>query len=375
MCSQIAFGMDQSKTLTNNSPGPKYLLMKRRESEESLKNVSPFLLRKVIDTVCGEIEICKKLFNGEILLKTKNLVQASKLIKLKSLSPSIKIDVTEHKSLNFTKGVMYTNSLRGVSEEEILLELKSQNVTEVKKILKKVGIELKETGLIILTFATINLPEFLHVGYEIMNLREYIPLPMKCKNCQRYGHTAKFCKNDKICCDCGALTHTTESNPTCQNNVLCINCKEENREDTKHSANNRKCPVFLKFKEIQAIKTLQKVGQKKANQLYNERHPNNSTFSTVTRNITQFSSTEDLYKLETPTTSNFNKTNHTATNSTPQHKLKNTKPITKTTTILPRNTSKRTLSLLKTNANKKANLHAAKKSSTDEDDDPLMDES
>lgn len=376
MSAQIAFDMDQTKTLSNNSLGPKYLLMKRRENEESLKNVSPYLLRKVIDAVCGEIEMCKKLYNGEVLLKTKNFVQDTKLIKLSSLSPTIKIEVTEHKSLNYTKGVLYTNSLRGVSEEEIILESKNQNVTDVKKILKKEGDELKETGLIIFTFATIDLPEYLHVGYEKMYLREYIPLPMKCKNCQRYGHLAKFCKNDSICHNCGSVSHTTEDNPTCQKNEMCINCKEDNREDTKHSANNKICPVFLKFKEIQAIKTTQKVGQKKATQLYHERHFTKSTYAAVSRKVTQYSSTEDLYCLETPTTSTSPRTTSNAqANSTPQQIQENTKNENKTkTTILPKNTSKRARALLKAKENKKANLLIEKKPKTDEDEDLQMDD-
>ena len=44
-----------------------------------------------------------------------------------------------------------------MDEKEILLELKTQNVYGVKKILKKFGNDLMETGLIIITFATLHL--------------------------------------------------------------------------------------------------------------------------------------------------------------------------------------------------------------------------
>lgn len=43
----------------------------------------------------------------------------------------------------------------------------------------------KETGLIILIFASLNLPETLMIGYERVNIRPYIPLPLRCRNCLR----------------------------------------------------------------------------------------------------------------------------------------------------------------------------------------------
>lgn len=73
--------------------------------------------------------------NGTLLLKTKNYVQATKLIKVISFTTEIKVEVTEHDNLNTSKGIVYDNSLRGISEDIILSEMKSQNVCEVKKIL------------------------------------------------------------------------------------------------------------------------------------------------------------------------------------------------------------------------------------------------
>lgn len=157
---------DKTKKLTILSDGPKYLIIKRVDSnnnndaannaenrkENTLVNVSPFLIKKVIDFTCGgEVEVCKKLRNGTILIKTKNFTQANKLIQLCSLNHNIKIEVTEHNSLNFVRGVIYSNDLRGISEEEILSELKNQKVYKVNKIMKRNDNTLIETGLIIVT--------------------------------------------------------------------------------------------------------------------------------------------------------------------------------------------------------------------------------
>lgn len=122
---QLLFELDNGKHMKDLTLGPKYLVMSRINSDENLTNISPFLIKKVIDGVCGEVETCKKLQSGTILIKTKSFSQANKLIKLISLSPTIKVEVSEHKSLNFSKGVIYCNDLRNIPENEILEELKS----------------------------------------------------------------------------------------------------------------------------------------------------------------------------------------------------------------------------------------------------------
>lgn len=296
--SNISFELDNSKKLKNDTPGPKFLIMKRLESNSTLKDISPFLIKKTIDTVCGEIDSCKTLTSGDKLIKTKNAIQAAKLIKLIALSPTIKIEVSEHFTLNSSKGVIYCNSLREIKEEEILFELKAQNVTEVKKILKKEGETLKETGLIIFTFSTPELPLNINIGYEKIPMRPYIPLPMKCRNCHRYGHLAKFCKNSIICANCGCPPHTDENNPVCLNKPMCINCNENELEEKNHSSNDKKCPIFIKQKEIQAIKITQKVDIRTALQTCNVRNRYTTSFATTVRNPIRYSSDEKLYKSE-----------------------------------------------------------------------------
>lgn len=108
------------------------------------------------------VESCKKTRAGTLLVKTKNTTQANKLLKLTSMHNKISVSVSLHKTLNVSKGVIYCNDLRGINEADILEELKTQNISEVKKILKKQNNELIETGLIIITFDSQKLPEHMH---------------------------------------------------------------------------------------------------------------------------------------------------------------------------------------------------------------------
>lgn len=304
--------MDKKKTCTILTPGPKYLVMKRVNSEKTLSEVSPFLIKKVIDGTCGgEVDTCKKLLNGTILIKTKTFLQARNLIQLTSLTESIIVEVCEHQSLNYVRGVVYSNDLRNIPEEEILNELKNQNVYKVNKILRKTNNELQETGLIIITFASTSLPAELSIGYEKVKIRPYIPLPLKCRNCLRYGHLSKFCTNIKICFNCSRDYHLNdEINETCSHTQMCINCKEDDKEINSHSANSKACPIFLKEKEIQAIITLEKTNRKTAIKKYSDRHPSAATsYSSITKSANNQTSTINQQQP-------IIKTNSTSLNST-----------------------------------------------------------
>lgn len=85
------------------------MLIARKNSNETLKNISPFLIKKVIDNVCGEVDMCKKIRSGELLVKTKNATQATKLIQLVSLNNEIRVEVKEHNYHNtLTAKVLFT---------------------------------------------------------------------------------------------------------------------------------------------------------------------------------------------------------------------------------------------------------------------------
>lgn len=68
----------------------------------------------------------------------------------------------------------------------------------------------------------------------------------QCMNCQRHGHTKKFCQRNPRCVKC-TENHATSQCPrkTRNKDVKCINCGEN------HPANYKGCRVY---KELQKIK-------------------------------------------------------------------------------------------------------------------------
>jgi len=150
------------------------------------------------------------------------------------------VEIFEHKRLNYSKGVIYSNDLRYISKEDILNELKAQNGTEVDKIIRKKDNNLKETGLIILTYATTTLPETINIGYEHVKIRPHIPGPLKCRNCQKFNHPTKACNNEKTCSNCSEV-HSPDDED-CTKPKFCINCKHL---DNHHIPLDQNCPTFI----------------------------------------------------------------------------------------------------------------------------------
>ena len=73
----------------------------------------------------------------------------------------------------------------------------------------------------------------------------YIPNPLRCFKCQRYGHHKMNCKRELACARCGVVGHEDKE---CTSKPHCVNC------DGDHGSFSRDCTAWKKEKEIQTIK-------------------------------------------------------------------------------------------------------------------------
>lgn len=277
---------DAKKTLANPSPGEKFLVLHRNDGNETMATVSPFVLRKCIDGVCGIINNITCLRDGTVLIHTKNAKQAARLIQLTQINSSTHIKVSEHVRLNSAKGVIFKcHQLTSMTDDEILQELNDQDenlikVLEIKRITRKNGQNEIPTGTFFVTFGSPTLPEAIYAGYTRIQVNPYIPNPMICYNCFQYNHYKDNCPtaDKKICLNCSGPFHTTEEDKICKKPPKCVNCGQS------HASTSKQCPVFKKHKEIQTIKVLERVPFHKATNLYNERHPTfSNSYASVVR--------------------------------------------------------------------------------------------
>ena len=80
----------------------------------------------------GTAKSVKKLKNGTLLVETTRKTQTENLKKQTSFF-GVPVEVTEHKSLNSSKGIIRNPILRAETEENILEYLKPEGVTHVKR--------------------------------------------------------------------------------------------------------------------------------------------------------------------------------------------------------------------------------------------------
>ena len=160
------------------------------------------------------------------------------------------------RSLNYTKGTIYTPYLNNVSDDEIVSELASQSVVEIYKFTRNIDGKQIPSGVILISFDLYNLPDKINVSWHSVKVREYIPNPMRCKNCQLLGHTSKRCQNPTSCVNCNLPPHLQCTR------TYCANCAE------KHPASAKECQQFIQQKEILTIKTTKKCSMREARQIH-----------------------------------------------------------------------------------------------------------
>ena len=94
-----------------------------------------------------------------------------------------------------------------MSEVEIRDELKDQGVVGVNRVtLKKEG-KVIPTNTLFLTFGSPELPKEITVSYLKVKVALFVPNPMRCFNCNKFGHTSQHCKVAVKCTGCGKDKH------------------------------------------------------------------------------------------------------------------------------------------------------------------------
>ena len=169
--------------------------------------------------------------------------------------------VTPHRSLNSSKGVVRNWELARTDPDEIKVNIPS--IVDVQRIaVKRNNIEIK-TNTLILTFNTPKIPESLKVCYLNIPASQFVPNPLRCYRCQKFGHVMSKCKHSETCARCSETGHKDES---CKKAFKCVNCGE------CHAAYNKKCSVYKKEYDIQSIRVSRNISLFEARQVYQETH-------------------------------------------------------------------------------------------------------
>lgn len=83
--------------------------------------------------------------------------------------------------------------------------------------------------------------ERIRVYDHLVNVRKDLRIPMRCNNCQEYGHARASCPNPEKCATCATEAHSS-TNCTQPNKPRCISCGP----DSTHASTSPSCPSFSK---------------------------------------------------------------------------------------------------------------------------------
>lgn len=253
----LGFHTELRKLPVNKNTMEIYVHVISKIPEKPIKRLNRWLLEKNISKVTNAIS--KASFNreGDLILKVKGEDAATKLINTEKLG-EWPVEIKKHATLNNSKGVVFSTDMCWQNEDDIVAALQDRcNVKEVyipkrrrNASQGKQEDQLIPSGIIIITFNQVEPPTVIPYGFEKLNVRPYIPNPMKCVLCQELGHTKNKCNKGYILCrECG---HESGTDHSCRGK-RCVNCKAED-----HAANDRNCPSYLRAKEIEKIMVLNK---------------------------------------------------------------------------------------------------------------------
>lgn len=281
-----------------------------RRSLSALEN--DLHITKNIDSVQDKYEVCvssKELLPRQIalakLLRSQNIQHIHK-IKFKSpykvlisfnskdeaekLMKCDKMQELDYKCYMTSEAHFCYGVVKGIDLELDLKEVQKALNCESEIIsMRRLKRQTKEhqwvdSEAVRICFKSKTLPKYVR-GYGCQFDVEIYNYPVsQCSGCWRFGHLIKQCPTKKIFCPKCGLKH-----PNCMvTDFCCINCKG------KHMAFDKKCPKFLKEKQIREIMSKETCDYKKALLLYNEKENTEEADKDLTPMDVPFTRPQDI---------------------------------------------------------------------------------
>lgn len=254
---QKLYGENFRETVTaqNNQDQPKYFTLTFTETSNE-KSTNPYqLLKAITSTIGSKPKTIRR--QGENYVITIDPKFNEKILQIRSVSGS-PCTITKHSSMNSTTGLIYTYDILAENSSSFMAGLKSEYNLEEIKHATWIKPRNKRAIAFLVTFQKIELPEFIVIPGEQSKTKvyPYIPKPMRCRKCQDYLHTMKYCESSEIVCGKCSEAHLTE---TCTSSTLkCFHC------NGAHEAGNRRCPKERTEQEIKAIQIKKKMSRRQA---------------------------------------------------------------------------------------------------------------
>lgn len=226
-----------------------------------VSKINPLKLTKIINKDIGNVEFAKVLSDGNLLVGCNNEEQANKTLKIKEIG-GIKVVSTNRvgskNKISGQKGIIFGVPLN-ICMDEFKGNLKGGKVVDAHRLKAVVEGVRKDTETVVIEFQGEGIPKRVMLGVMSYIVREFIPGPVRCFNCQRFGHVATRCRETSRCARCGG----NHDYGKCEEGAKpkCCNCGEG------HSAAFRGCEMLKKEMVIQKKRVEEKLSYAEAAKL------------------------------------------------------------------------------------------------------------
>ncbi|GBM45666.1 hypothetical protein AVEN_237908-1 [Araneus ventricosus] len=194
---------------------------------------------------------------------------------------TIPVSVSPHETLNTSKGVITCGELFNVPLDEITEKLQSQRVSHIRR-----DGQLLNTKHLVLTFSSHVLPEYVKAGYMRLSVRLYIPNPLRCFKCQRFGHSQTSCRGTLTCARCAEVGHESTG---CTAKEKCVNCKGD------HTSFSRNCLSWKLEKEVVATKVKNQISYPEARKIVaSKAHTAGTSYASVAQKKSKKANPPDI---------------------------------------------------------------------------------
>ena len=221
-----------------------------RKAGMEVKAYSPVFIHNCLEKCIGSYKGCSPLRNGNLIVKCCSVQQMTTLLqrtKLTDGAVSVEIAVSSMRPLG-ARGVI-CNVPIDISTDDFVACLASHGVKFVKRFRFKSSdsSELKNSKSVFLQFDTAVLLGEVKIGYLFFRVKQYVPRPLRCFKCNRYGHVAGHCRGKLRYLICGGDSDCSAAAPKCPN------CGDG------HSTNDKIWPRYKRETEILKLKTAVKL--------------------------------------------------------------------------------------------------------------------
>ena len=199
---------------------------------------------------------------GDIFIYPSSNRQRNQLLALKAVK-EFEISCSPARSERQAKGIVHQVPINN-SEEELKALLSDQGVADVKRF--TVGEKKTPITIISFTFSpNTPLPSSVIIAHERFPVKKFIPRPLQCFKCWKFGHIQEDCKSGNKCRKCA---HDHPALTQCTYPQKCPTCLKSD-----HVAGTSHCPIFASRQHTINYAYANNISINEASRLLNNNQP------------------------------------------------------------------------------------------------------